>query len=82
MHFYYGADFYDDRSMLKSPKNRNEIDVQNKEKNLFELRTRSEIILKILDWLGLTVFWCFQGVEKGSIRNEWVKIALKSLTPT
>ena len=49
MHFYYGADFYDDRSMLKSPKNRNEIDVQNKEKNLFELRTRSEIILKILD---------------------------------
>ena len=22
---------------------------------------------------NLTVFWCFQGVEKGWIRNEWVK---------
>ena len=21
----------------------------------------------------LRVFWCFQGVEKGYIRNEWVK---------
>ena len=24
---------------------------------------------------NLTVFWCFQGIEKGCIGNEWVKIA-------
>ena len=22
---------------------------------------------------NLTIFWCFQGVEKGSIRSKWVK---------
>ena len=22
---------------------------------------------------NLTVFWCFQGVEKGCIGNEWIK---------
>ena len=27
----------------------------------------------------LTVFWCFQGVEKGCIGNEWVKVFMKSL---
>ena len=25
---------------------------------------------------NLTVFWCFQGVEKGCIRNKWVKTFL------
>ena len=25
---------------------------------------------------NLTVFWCFQGVEKGYNRNEWVKTIL------
>ena len=25
----------------------------------------------------LTVFWCFQGVEKGCIGNKWVKYTLK-----
>ena len=25
-------------------------------------------------FLYLTVFWCFQGVEKGCIGNEWVKL--------
>ena len=23
---------------------------------------------------NLTVFWCFQGVEKGCIENKWVKV--------
>ena len=28
---------------------------------------------------NLTVFWCFQGVEKGCIGNEWVKKTLFNL---
>ena len=29
-------------------------------------------------WKYQTVFWCFQGVEKGSFWNEWVKTVLKN----
>ena len=31
---------------------------------------------------NLTVFWCFQGVEKECIGNKWVKDALKIQTPS
>ena len=30
-------------------------------------------------WKHLTVTWCFQGVEKGCIGKEWVKLATINL---
>ena len=34
-----------------------------------------------LRFLYFTVFWCFQGVEKGDIENEWVKEIIYWLLP-
>ena len=34
-----------------------------------------------LRFLYFTVFWCFQGVEKGCIENEWVKEIVYWLLP-
>ena len=31
---------------------------------------------------NLTVFWCFHGVEKGSIGSEWVNLLHLHATPS